>query len=581
MSSPADVRRVIVDRYELLDPIGQGPVGVVWRALDRQTGREVAVREVKLPEVLDEAEQSVLAQKVLSEARSAARLDHPGVVAVLDVVSDDGGPAGPGRRSRPRGSDGPLVVPELVLAPTLAEWVADNGPLSPAQAGVIGLELLDALAAAHRRHLVHRDVRPSNVLLTSSGAARLADFGVASIVDEPKVTGSGGVPDPSYLAPEQTGSAGASNLSDLWSLGATLYFAVEGVSPFEAAAPASAIESVVGDPPRRPLRAGALQPVLDALLVKDPLSRPDDEATRLLLEEATRSAAAGDTPPAPMAPDSDSLPPGQGAAQAQPLGRSLSAAQREDPPPSGGDELHGGRDGATRAADTDVSAQEPWFFRLPVDVVPPPPLPEPPSPQPDAAERQDGERRGRFPRGTWIALLAVVVGAVMVALIITGGRQVNRPSTKSSAAPTAPASWVPYTDATTGFALRYPPNWEVRPVGTQTFFLEPTTGAFFAVNHQPPLPSSPMAEWLDQEKGFAAAQPTYNRLQMVPTTYRGLPAAIWEYTNGEPGASVHRYNLDFTAGRFSYVLSFQSRASDWPAAQGLFDSFKAGFTPGP
>src|SRR5947209_2319248 len=219
--SPEMTGRVVVERYELIESLGSGPVGVMWRARDHSLNRDVAVREVAMPDVLDEAEQLVLAEKILRDARSAGRLDHPGMVAVYDVVEEHGRP---------------FVVTELVSEPTLEDIVARSGPLSPARAARMGLDLLGALEAAHAEGLVHRDVRPSNVFVPETGAARLGDFGVSSVLDDPKVITSGGA-SPGYFAPEHIGTAGATPAADLWSLGATLYFAVDGVPPYDEGDP--------------------------------------------------------------------------------------------------------------------------------------------------------------------------------------------------------------------------------------------------------------------------------------------------------------------------------------------------------
>src|SRR5215210_3429743 len=269
MRSQAAAGRVIVDRYELVEPLAEGPLGPLWRARDRDGDRDVAVREIELPDLLDEVEQAALAEKVLREARAAARITHRAVVAVLDVVADEGYP---------------FVVTELVQAATLAEVVAVEGPLPSARAAAIGLELLDALSAAHDRGLVHRDVQPSNVFLDGE-RTRLADFGVASLVDDPRMSVSGAVA-PFYLAPEQTGSAGASPASDLWSLAATIYFAVEGSPPFEEEDPTGTLDAIRGRAVPPAARAGRLRPLFDVLLVKDPLLRAGRDRARTLLSWA-------------------------------------------------------------------------------------------------------------------------------------------------------------------------------------------------------------------------------------------------------------------------------------------------------
>ncbi len=252
--------QVVADRYELLESVGRGGFGVVWRACDTLLQRHVAVKEIHIPGFLSEEDRAGLREKVLREARAAARLDHPGAVTVFDVIDDDGHP---------------VIVMELVDAPNLSELVAEQGPLEPAEAGRIGQEVLEVLIAAHARGIVHRDVKPGNVMVDrGSGRVRLGDFGVAAILDDPTVTTSGAVTgSPAYMAPEQATNKGALPESDLWSLGATMYFAVEGRPPFDKGAPLPTLTSIVQDPPRPAENAGPLKPVLDALLVKDPQTR--------------------------------------------------------------------------------------------------------------------------------------------------------------------------------------------------------------------------------------------------------------------------------------------------------------------
>jgi eukaryotic-like serine/threonine-protein kinase len=215
--------QVVADRYELLDSVGRGGFGVVWRACDTLLQRHVAVKEINIPGFLNEGDRAELREKVLKEARAAARLDHPNAVTVFDVIDDDGSP---------------VIVMELVEAPNLSQLVQQQGPLAPAEAARIGLEVLDVLDAAHDHGIVHRDVKPANVMVSESGRVRLGDFGVAALLDDPTVSTSGAITgSPAYMAPEQATNKGAVAASDLWSLGATLYFAVEGQPPFDKGAP--------------------------------------------------------------------------------------------------------------------------------------------------------------------------------------------------------------------------------------------------------------------------------------------------------------------------------------------------------
>jgi hypothetical protein len=273
-------------------------MGTVWRADDVLLGRPVAVKEVELPAGPAGPDRVALRERALREARAAARLNHPGVVTLHDAVEAD---------------DRLFLVMELVEAPTLRELVERSGPLGPAAAVRVGLELLDALEAAHRAGIVHHDVKPANVMVTADGRTKLADFGIASLQEDTQrtLTGVGGAggrgPDPAttavfgslpYVAPEQASGQPAGPAADLWALGATLWFAVEGAAPFERAGPAATLAAILHDPAGRPARAGPLEPVLLALLVKDPQGRPPAAEVRRLLAPL---AAAAPNPTVPLA----------------------------------------------------------------------------------------------------------------------------------------------------------------------------------------------------------------------------------------------------------------------------------------
>jgi hypothetical protein len=279
-------RRLVAGRYVLGGPLGRGGMGTVWRADDVLLGRPVAVKEVELPGGPPGADREAVAGRALREARAAARLNHPGAVTLHDVVEADGRL---------------YLVMELVDAPTLRELVERSGPLAPAAAARVGLELLAALDAAHRAGIVHHDVKPANVMVTADGRVKLADFGIASLQDDTQRTlgMGGGAGDRTmtaafgslpYVAPEQAGDRRAGPAADLWALGATLWFAVEGAPPFQRPSPAATLAAILHDPPGRPWRAGPLEPVLLALLAKDPAQRPPAAALRRLLEPLAGTA---------------------------------------------------------------------------------------------------------------------------------------------------------------------------------------------------------------------------------------------------------------------------------------------------
>src|SRR5215831_11085628 len=271
---------VVAGRYELLDRIGQGAMGTVWRARDQVLARDVAVKEVRLPDLMPARERAILRERTLREARVSAKLSHPCVVTVHDVIEANGTP---------------WIVMELVVARSLERVLAEDGPLPPRRAAETGMMLLGALAGAHAAGIVHRDVKPGNVLLTRDGRAVLTDFGIAAVEGDPALTQTGMVVGtPGFCAPERIRGGPASPASDLWSLGATLYAAVEGRGPFEGQGSAMAVlASIVnGDPPPT-ARAGPLEPVILALMKRDPAARPDATGARRLLTAACSGHGEG------------------------------------------------------------------------------------------------------------------------------------------------------------------------------------------------------------------------------------------------------------------------------------------------
>ena len=283
----ADTGRVIAGRYRLQAPIGRGAMGVVWRAHDQLLDREVAVKEVQIAETLTDAERANAYQRTLREAKTAARLNHPAVVTVYDVCQDEGRP---------------WIVMQLVSAQSLDQVLAASGPLSPRRAAEMARQLLSALSVAHAAGVMHRDVKPSNVLLGSDDRAVLTDFGIATFQGDSKLTQTGMVMgSPGFTAPERIRGEDASAASDLWSLGATLFAAVEGHGPFEQRGGAITTMSAIinEDAPDAP-DAGALGPVIAALLRREPADRPDaSAAARMitdvlpLLPDRTPAAPAG------------------------------------------------------------------------------------------------------------------------------------------------------------------------------------------------------------------------------------------------------------------------------------------------
>ncbi len=280
-------------------------MGVVWRARDQLLDRDVAIKEVQIADTLTEEERATAFQRTLREAKTAARLNHPAVVTVYDVAEDGGRP---------------WIVMQLVDAQSLDQVLATSGPLSPRRAAEMARQLLSALSVAHAAGVMHRDVKPSNVLIGNNDQAVLTDFGIATFQDDPKLTQTGMVMgSPGFTAPERIRGEDASPASDLWSLGATIYAAVEGHGPFERRGGAiTTMSAIINENAPEAPTAGALGPVIAALLRREPADRPDASAAARMISNVLPS----------LADQAADAPPGYEAT-------ALSASSRPGAPPSG------------------------------------------------------------------------------------------------------------------------------------------------------------------------------------------------------------------------------------------------------
>ncbi|MEJ2865739.1 serine/threonine-protein kinase [Actinomycetospora flava] len=373
----ADEGELIAERYRVRARVGQGAMGVVWRAEDERLRREVALKQVSLPAGADEEARDRAHRRVFREGRMIARLHHPHAIAVYDVVEHEGGP---------------WLVMEYLASRSLAEVLAAHGPLVPDRVARLGRQVADALAAAHEAGIVHRDVKPGNVLLADDGLVKVTDFGIARAVDDVTLTSTGMMAGtPAYLAPEVARGGAADFRSDVYSLGSTLYTALEGAPPFGTGDnPLAVLHRVASGEYAPPVRRGAITALVEALLRPEPEGRPPmgrvrDDLARLLSAEAVTEEGPVTPVLARPAPTPTTVP----AAAPPPM------AVASPAPPD------------TRPATTSP--------------VPGPMVPEPvPDPEPEPEPEPGGDARRR--RWPWVvgALAAVVVAAVVV-VALSGG----------------------------------------------------------------------------------------------------------------------------------------------------------------
>ncbi|MGW5065541.1 serine/threonine-protein kinase [Streptomyces cyaneofuscatus] len=273
--------RLLAGRYRLGGVLGRGGMGTVWRADDETLGRTVAVKELRFPGAIDEDEKRRLITRTLREAKAIARIRNNGAVTVYDVVDED---------------DRPWIVMELIEGKSLAEAIREDGTLTPKRAAEVGLAILDVLRSAHREGILHRDVKPSNVLIAEDGRVVLTDFGIAQVEGDPSVTSTGMlVGAPSYISPERARGHKPGPPADLWSLGGLLYASVEGCPPYDKGSAIATLTAVMTEPLDPPKNAGPLTEVIYGLLARDPDQRLDDRAARALLNKVIN---APEVPPA-------------------------------------------------------------------------------------------------------------------------------------------------------------------------------------------------------------------------------------------------------------------------------------------
>jgi serine/threonine protein kinase len=579
MVGHGDEGRLVAGRYRLLERIGRGGMGTVWRAEDELLGRQVAVKKLHPPQPhMDDEELATLFERTRREARAAARISHPNVVVVHDVVDDEGLPS---------------IVMEYVPSETLGERLKAKGPLPPAEAARIGRGMIAALRAAHRAGVLHRDVKPGNVLLGEGGEGGeagprvvLTDFGIAQASGTSTLTRTGElIGSIDFLSPERIRGALPGPEADLWALGATLYQAVEGVSPFRRPTAIETAYAIAEDPVRPPEHAGALADVIAGLLAKEP-------AERLSAEDAERMLRI-------PAAEADTALVDRGRFESPPQGDTTAHLGTHRQLPYG-QPAPAGSTARTTAYGSAHSGGGPYAPATgPVHIGPPGP-PGPSGPQPPAA-------RPRRRVAPWLAGIAVLVllaaGGALAARHFRGdneasdgggsGGPTGSPSAPTTA-PTAPtrtpppSSPPPVPDGYTlagqpdhGYALPVPDGWtkSVKNGGDEVDWVAPDGLAGLRVNALDFASTDPLQHFEQLEpQTREQVGDTYHRQRMERTTAFGDPAALWEFTFTGTARDWHAIDLGFgKPGQREFAIYLSAPQDDWQQELPVFNTAVAGF----
>ncbi len=596
----SDQGRLVAGRYRLAESIGRGGMGTVWRAEDELLGRQVAVKKLRVPPQLHDDERERLYERTRREARSAARIAHPNVVVVHDVVEDEGLPC---------------VVMEYVRSRTLSDVLKNDGPISPREAARIGRGMVAALRAAHRAGVLHRDVKPANVLLGfdgpegdegwPGGRVVLTDFGIATTTGTSTLTRTGElIGSFDYLAPERITGGTPGPASDLWALGATLYQAVEGVAPFHRDTPIETAYAIASEPVAAPRNAGPLAPLIESLLAKEPERRMSAEQVERLLVSSVETVVAYDTgtgtgagtgtgtgrrqgPPDWAARDVTDGASRQGALE-PPTAHFPAQSAASDPgvtgPTTVNRDLSGHRGRQTGQGPTGQHPAEPPADRTSGHVAAPP------------------RRRGRRVAGVLAVLVVVAAAAVTAGVLMAhhgggqakpsphqssggGGGATVTPSNSPPPEPTWPPGYHLVNDPK-GFTMAVPDGWirQTQPNGDVDYIDPETRTVDLKISIEDYAGPSPIQHWRDLEKVLIGDNNGYDLLRMNATTtlVGGVkePAAIWEWTWQGKLRPYHAIDLGFgKEGGTEYALYLSAPDARWQEERPVFDVATRTFRP--
>ncbi|WP_298560919.1 serine/threonine-protein kinase [Streptomyces luteogriseus] len=543
---------LVAGRYRLAESIGSGGMGRVWRAHDEVLHRSVAIKELTAALYVSESEQAILLARTRAEARAAARINHSAVVTVHDVLEHDGRP---------------WIVMELVEGRSLADAVKEEGRVEPREAARIGLWVLRALGAAHAAGVLHRDIKPGNVLLGRDGRVLLTDFGIAQIEGDTTITRTGEVVGSvDYLAPERVRGHDPGPSSDLWALGATLYTAVEGRSPFRRTTPLTTMQAVVEEEAAELQHAGPLTPVIISLLRKDPNTRPDmSEAEQMLAQAAEGRRPNGAQAYVPTqyggaTPYRDSHSgTGTAATGTGPVGTGSGSHTRTPLPPLAG----------TPATGTSPAGTPPYGPTGTGQVAT--------GPRPTGP----GRRRRLRTLALVVALAAIIGGGTAVVLQQWNGSSQGDGSGSTTSTSTqapggsVPDSWIRYEDPA-GFSLYLPKGWKRKPFGPQGELKQidysPDGGRHFvriAIDTSPDFADAKShQEDLEQQVQRLV---DYERVTMEENTYRDRKGSLWEYTwtalaKDPPYVAGPRHAIEetyFSRDGVEYAIYMSTPQGDW------------------
>ncbi len=550
--------RVLAGRYRLHAVIGRGGMGAVWRARDELLNRDVAVKEIVWPPQMDAAEREVARRRAVREAQLAARIHHSNVVRVYDIFQDD---------------DRPCIVMELVSYPSLRDVLREDGPLSPADAARVGLGVLAALRAAHDVGVVHRDVKPANILLGPRGRIVLADFGIAKSIDSPGLTTSGVlVGSPPYIAPERARGDRAGTAADLWGLGASLYAAVEGRPPFQRGSVLASLTAVVADEPDTPTHAGPLGPVISGLLRKDP-------ATRLGIDEAEQMLR--------RIPEEEMLIPGMRYRDdGQPTARLVEAAL----PPAA---TRRGAPGRTHrglaalaaalaiiviVAGIAFLAGRPHSHQTASRAG----LKAPPTGLPPSSAASAAGAGSSAPAQSASSTPAPAQSASSTPTPAHAASSTPTPTpTGSLPGASGPAGYYRFTDPT-GFSIGVPSGWQISHVGHYVYIQDPANSGIVLIIDQSDQPKpDPLADWQQQASARQHSYLGYRLIMLRAIRYpQAQKAADWEFSYNRDGVVVQVLNRNILANaHHAYALYWSTPASEWDANYHFFQFFAATFQP--